>query len=259
MKLPVFVAGEGESLLMIHGIISDGSFFHNIAEELKDTYQVIGYDRRGYGHAEKPADDSYTVEAQAEDAAEVIRTYGKAPVWILGNSAGGLIAIELCLKHPELVRGLLLLEPSLAYDEESIALLRAWNEELNGFVQAKRIKRALPAFSRVIGQAETGKSASTLEEMKQTYANLTNFMHGELNEVQHYAPPVDELQQIQQPIRVIITENGRNSIFATSSRHGAEILGWKCCSVPGYHNALKDEAAAAAICIRTQLEEMKGE
>jgi len=227
---------------MIHGIISDGSFFNNISEYLFDVFSVITYDRRGYGSNEFKADADYSVEEQVEDAANVLREHAGGPAWILGNSAGGLIAIGLALKYPELVRGLFLLEPSLVFDEESERIIEEWNEELNGYVLNNKIKKALTAFSRVVGEPEQEKSNSgtSLEELKKTYQNLQTFMFGELNPIQHYRPTKDEVQNIAVPVRVMVTEQGKNSIFATTSKAGADVLGWRVDYVPGYHNTVKE-------------------
>ena len=238
MNLRSTAAGSGEELLMIHGIISDGSFFAPAANILKNKYRVVVYDRRGYGDSEDGED--HTVEAQARDAAQILEEHGGSPAWILGNSAGGLIAAELALERPDLVRGLILLEPSLVFDDESRKIIREWNAELNGYVAERRIKKALPAFSRVMCVPEGMSSGGTMEEMKRTYKNLSAFMYGELNDIQNYRPAEETMRSLSVPVRVIVTEDGKDSIFASTSRSGAEILGWKTVTVPGYHNVIKD-------------------
>lgn len=255
MILPVYIAGEGEPLLMIHGIISDGSFFRDTAERLKDAYRVISYDRRGYG-ADSYGGEDYSVAAQAEDAADILRAYAMEPAWVVGNSAGGLIAMELCQRHPELVRGMILLEPSLSFDEESKTLIRAWNEELNSYVAQKKTKRALAAFARVTGKSAAQQTGTSLAEMKTVYKNLENFLHGELNEVQHYFPDLQQVKDIAVPVKIFITEQGKDTLFGITSRNGADALGWQVVSIPGYHNALKEEPDSSAEAIRQVLKEM---
>ena len=266
MTLPIYTVGAGEPLLMIHGIISDGSFFCSVSERLKDTYRVISYDRYGYGaaalgeyqgaaseeisHGREEA-DPYSVEEQAEQAAAILRAAADQPAWIFGNSAGGLIAIELCLQHPELVRGMILLEPSFAYDGESARALDAWNGKLNGYLQQKKIKRALVAFSEIVSSDGAQESAAgSMAEMRQTYANLKNFMYGELNQVQHYRPDLAVLQSIEQPVVVYVTEEGQERLFGSSSLKGAEAIGWPVTVIPGNHNAAKSapSSTAEAIC-----------
>ena len=255
--MAVFATGQGDPLLMLHGIISDASFFDEAATKLAGSYRVITYDRRGYGASDKPADGDYTVAAQADDAAAVLQEHASAPAWVFGNSAGGLIAVELCLRHPQLVRGLVLLEPSLVVDPDSKAQIAAWNAELNGYVESNRIKRALPAFARVVGDPSGGKGASSLAQMRAVFANLDNFMHGELNEVQRYAPSPQVLAGIQVPVCVLVTKQGRDGMFGQTSRSGAEALGWPIAYVEGYHNAARDNAPAFAATLTQVLEGMR--
>ncbi len=128
------VRGEGEALLLIHGILRDSGFFDAAAERLSEHYRVITYDRRGYGKSRSGNWSSYTVKEQAEDAEAILRALCTSPAWIVGNSAGGLIATQLALQAPELVCGMILLEPSFGYDAQANEDLRAWNRELNEYV-----------------------------------------------------------------------------------------------------------------------------
>lgn len=257
MNLYTETTGAGTPLLMIHGIISDGSFFDGCLPCLSDDYQVITYDRRGYGRSIGESWKDFSVGAQAEDAAEVLKRHTDQKALVFGNSAGGLIALELAFRHPDLVRGMVLLEPSLAWDEEERKKLREWNRELNEYAAAGRIKRAMPAFTRVTGAPASGGGAG-LAEMKKTFANLKNFMYGELNEVQlsggqGYDPGLERCRDLQIPVRVAVTEKGSGSIFATSSVSGAKLAGWEILPFPGYHNTAKDMPEEFAMALKQAL------
>ena len=257
IDLPFYIQGENEPLLMIHGIISSADFFNGISDCLKKDFKMISYDRRGYGLSEQENIKDFTVSSQAEDAAKILSENVKEPAWIFGNSAGGLIAIELALKYPELVRGLILMEPSLAFDDESKTMIAEWNSELNGYVQAKKIKKALPAFSRVIGNENEKKESVTLSEMKQTYKNLSNFMFGELNEVQNYRPEKTDVKSMDVPVVIYVTEDGVESIFAKTSLNGAKELEWKVEMIPGYHNTVKENPLEISKYIKKTIDEMR--
>ena len=135
---------------------------------------------------------------------------------------------------------MILIEPSLGYEDVEREKLLAWNRELNEYVDSDKIKLALPAFARVVGGTSKKNQIVSLKEMKQTYQNLSAFMHGELNEVQSYLPPIENLKKLSIPIVVAVTEEGRESIFATSSISGAKIVGWPVVWLPGYHNVAKE-------------------
>ena len=251
------VTGQGAPLLLLHGIISDASFFDGAAESLGAHFRTIWYDRRGYGASEAPADGDYSVAAQVEDAAQVLREQVGEPAWVFGNSAGGLIAVALALTHPKLVRGLVLLEPSLVVDDASKAEIAAWNAELNGYVASNRLKRALPAFARVVGDPNPPKEAPSLVEMRKVFANLTNFMHGELNCVQRYAPSLEQLEGLEMPVCVIVTRGGRGGMFGRTSEAGARALGWPIEFIDGYHNVAKDDPAGFAELLTAILARMQ--
>ncbi|MBQ5757503.1 MAG: alpha/beta hydrolase [Clostridia bacterium] len=249
------VLGEGESILLLHGVISDASFFADFASFLSSRYRTVAYDRTGYGNQPEPDDrTAYTVSSQAEKAADVIRKYCGEKAWVFGNSAGAMIALELYRIHPELVTGLILLEPSFALDRESEEELRSWNTELNTYVREGRIKKALPAFARVTGNA--GSAGGSLSEMKRTYHNLHNFMFGELNEVQTYRPEERFLKNISVPVRIVLTEKGKDMLFGKTSARAAERLKWEVSIYPGGHNAVNKLPESCAAALIKDLEEM---
>jgi pimeloyl-ACP methyl ester carboxylesterase len=69
--------------------------------------EVILYDPRGC--ASSTGTPRELIEDMADDAAQVIRALGLAQVDVLGFSLGGMIAQDLTLRHPDLVRRLMLL------------------------------------------------------------------------------------------------------------------------------------------------------
>ena len=73
---------------------------------------VVAYDRRGLSRSPRPKDWQQTsIAEQAEDAAALLRALEVAPAAVVGASLGALIALELLLQHPDLVRRASLLDP----------------------------------------------------------------------------------------------------------------------------------------------------
>jgi pimeloyl-ACP methyl ester carboxylesterase len=77
-----------------------------IIDPIAQHHHVIAVDYRGVGASSGVA--PVTVEAMADDVAAFIRALGHRRVDILGFSLGGMVAQALVLKHPELVRKLVL-------------------------------------------------------------------------------------------------------------------------------------------------------
>ncbi len=101
------VHGEGEPLVLIPGLGSDVSDYVRVIELLAAGCRVVALDNRGAGRSDKP-DIPYSVEMMAEDVAGLMTALGLGSAFVLGHSMGGRIALTLALRHPELVKGLVL-------------------------------------------------------------------------------------------------------------------------------------------------------
>lgn len=101
--------GEGAAVLLIHGFASDRkqnwrsvSWYDTLTGA---GYRVVAMDARGHGESGKPHDEAaYSHAIMMEDAVAVMRAANIAPAFVMGYSMGGYISIHLLLKHPELVR-----------------------------------------------------------------------------------------------------------------------------------------------------------
>lgn len=104
--------GKGPSVLLIHGGGGDCGTVSRLADILAQDFSVVAYDRRGLSRSPRPKDWKQTsIAEQAEDASSLIRALGIAPAAVLGHSLGALIALELLLLHPGLVRRASLIDP----------------------------------------------------------------------------------------------------------------------------------------------------
>ncbi|RLC97640.1 MAG: alpha/beta hydrolase, partial [Chloroflexi bacterium] len=99
--------GQGDPLLLIHGLGSSSQDWEMQLPELSSHFQVISIDLRGHGRSGKPP-GPYSVSLLAEDTARLISELGLESVHILGISLGGMVAFQLTLDHPELVRSLVI-------------------------------------------------------------------------------------------------------------------------------------------------------
>lgn len=101
------VHGDGQPLLLIHGLGSSSRDWEWQIPQLSEKYQVIAFDVRGHGRSGKPA-GPYRMQQFADDAAYLLRVLGAIPAHIVGISMGGMIAYQLAVSHPEVVRSLVL-------------------------------------------------------------------------------------------------------------------------------------------------------
>jgi non-heme chloroperoxidase len=107
--------GSGPPLILVHGSVSDYREWAKQMAPLARRYRVIAYSRRYHWPNEPPgADADASPERQVEDLAVIIKALGVAPAHIAGHSFGGAVALRLALRHPELVRSLILIEPGVS-------------------------------------------------------------------------------------------------------------------------------------------------
>lgn len=120
------VHGEGEPLLILHGGGSTiWTTYGAILPELASTRRVIAPEQQGHGHT-ADVDRPLTYRQMADDTAALLRQLGVRQVDVVGFSYGGCVAIELAIRHPELVRRLVV--GSVYYRRDAIRpeLLRSF-------------------------------------------------------------------------------------------------------------------------------------
>lgn len=99
--------GSGDPLVLMMGLGAPGSVWELHAQEYEKHFRCFLVDNRGAGDSDKP-EGPYTTAQMADDYAGLIRGLNLGRVRVAGLSMGGCIAQELALRHPDLVRCLLL-------------------------------------------------------------------------------------------------------------------------------------------------------
>ncbi|CAF0876971.1 unnamed protein product [Didymodactylos carnosus] len=102
----------GEPLLLIHGLGYPSDMWYRQIPTLNEAgYRTIRFDNRGVGRTGfDQRGGMYSIEIMSDDAAAVIEAagYGEKGVNVMGASLGGLIAQDLTLRYPKLVKTLIL-------------------------------------------------------------------------------------------------------------------------------------------------------
>jgi len=105
-------AGSGpQTIVFAHGLCMDSESFRDQLRTLSDRYRVIAYDSRGHGRSEVPA-GTYDMDTLTADAAAFIEAVRAAPCHFAGLSMGGMVAMRLALRRPELLQSLVLIATS---------------------------------------------------------------------------------------------------------------------------------------------------
>jgi len=107
--------GSGLPVVLVHGSGSDYREWSGQMAPLARRYRVFAYSRRYHWPNLPPDTDAdASLERQVDDLAAIIKAMGIAPAHIVGHSYGGAVALNLTLRHPELVRTLVLAEPGVS-------------------------------------------------------------------------------------------------------------------------------------------------
>jgi 3-oxoadipate enol-lactonase len=99
--------GKGQPILFIHGLGSSSRDWEMQIPFFSKHYQVITLDLRGHGQSQKPP-GPYSMSLFAKDVAELVKLLGIVPVHVVGISLGGMIAFQLGVDYPELVKSLVI-------------------------------------------------------------------------------------------------------------------------------------------------------
>jgi len=99
------VTGEGEPMLFIHGLGSSGRDWQFQVEFFANCFKVMTYDVRGHGASDKPP-GPYSIPQFAADANGLLQSQNMVPAHVVGISMGGMIAMQLVLDAPEIVKSL---------------------------------------------------------------------------------------------------------------------------------------------------------
>ncbi len=98
--------GPGTPVVFLHALTGTAdSWVYQVPAFTAAGYRCITYDRRGWGRS-KPTDPELHPETASDDLHALLESLSLAPVHLVATAAGGLIALDYVLAHPERVRSL---------------------------------------------------------------------------------------------------------------------------------------------------------
>ena len=104
--------GEGkETLVFGHSMLFNLRMFDKQVAGLKNDYRCVRFDFKGHGKSESTL-TGYDLDSLAEDIAELINLLDCRQCHFIGFSMGGMIALRIAIKYPELIKSLVLIDTS---------------------------------------------------------------------------------------------------------------------------------------------------
>ncbi|MCW2972688.1 MAG: alpha/beta hydrolase fold [Thermoleophilia bacterium] len=101
---------ESPTIVLLHAGVCDVRSWEGVVDDLAPRNRVVRYDRRGFGSCAPSAGDF----SHLDDLLAVLDEVAPdEPVWLVGSSMGGSLAINAALEHPDRVAGLVLFAPGI--------------------------------------------------------------------------------------------------------------------------------------------------
>ena len=113
MKLNFKRFGEGEPLIVLHGLLGMLDNWQGPGKLLSDAYDVIIVDLRNHGHS--PHSDLHDYDSMVEDVLALMDDLGIPTAHVLGHSMGGKVAMALAQHFPDRLRKLIVADIAPKY------------------------------------------------------------------------------------------------------------------------------------------------
>jgi len=120
------VSGHGDGVLLINGLSAPAANWALQAQALAQHFTVVTFDNRGVGETDLPPEPVYSTGQLADDAAGILKSLKIQRAHVIGASMGGTIAMELALRHPKLVRSLVLACTWAEGDARFLHAIESW-------------------------------------------------------------------------------------------------------------------------------------
>ena len=208
--------GSGPDLVLVHGTGMDGASLSPLARLLGGRLRVTRYDRRGTPRWPGPRESvPSSAEEHAADLADLVTDLAtdlvpgpsdRGPVHLFGVSFGGVVALELARRRPELVRSATLFEPAVAGDGEVPAAAAALLATFTHWISRGEPERAAELFHRRVLSEALWRRLSPQAQARAR--GLWRHIHGDLVATVAYRVAHAELCALD--VQVLLLRGGRS-------------------------------------------------
>lgn len=185
--------GEGRPLVLLHGVLGDLGAWSRLWQPFAERFRTISYSRRyNWPNRNEHPSPHQSAIVEAQDLAALLQTWNAAPAVLVGASYGAFTALALAVARPDLVAGLVLLEPPMlgwplrseqgrlvreAFDRDYRLPARALFARGDDEQAARLLTEGIigPAAMRRIPEAATARLLQSLQALKRLTLSSDEF------------------------------------------------------------------------------------
>ncbi|MEM6965535.1 MAG: alpha/beta fold hydrolase [Bacteroidota bacterium] len=108
MELNFKEFGQGDPIIILHGLFGTSDNWQTIAKQLAEDYTVFILDLRNHGRS--PHDDAFNYKVMAEDLKYFMESHWIYTTRVIGHSMGGKTAMQFALDYPDMVEQLIVVD-----------------------------------------------------------------------------------------------------------------------------------------------------
>ncbi len=195
--------GQGEPLLLIHGFPLSSELYKPQRAALANQYRVITPDLRAMGRSDVPTNGVYSMDMYADDLVGLLDHLGISMITVAGLSMGGYIVFALVRRHPERIKGMILIDTKAGADtEEGRANRRKMAEQARTEGAAAVADVMLPKMLTERTRREQPELAAFVRDMMA--ATPVEGMVGALDALANRPDSTPTLAQIKVPTLVLV-------------------------------------------------------
>jgi len=146
MQLHYEELGEGNPIIILHGLYGSSNNWLNVGKKLADSYKVYLIDQRNHGNSSHA--ESHTYEDMMEDLRSFIDEKKLQDIVLIGHSMGGKTAMLYTISYAEMIKNLIVVDISP----------RNYNIIVNNTIQTSDHKLILEAMNKLDLNAVTSRS-----------------------------------------------------------------------------------------------------
>jgi pimeloyl-ACP methyl ester carboxylesterase len=167
------VYGEGEPVLLIHGGLGHADVWGFQVPALAEDHKVIVADSRGHGRSTR-SDQPFGYELMADDYLALLDHLGIDQTDLVGWSDGGIIGLDIAIRHPERLSGLYAFAAN--YVPEGVKETVGTDPTFNAYIE-----RARADYERL--SPTPGEFDAFVEQISQMWATQPHYTKDQLRAI----------------------------------------------------------------------------